>query len=236
MGTGSTSATVTVQDNVNVLANEFCDGISGQQKATINTMLNEFNNYSCSTKFLSSYFKTAHRQFKFCIGGIAENASYTPGTNNITFSTNFSASLPFILEHELTHAFQDALYPGGTQQYARVGGIPNRGFANIEFEQAVIADMVHGSSTAFNIYGTDPEIQAYLQWISGLTNNHTTFPRFKPAGTPAEQLAYTDFLTSYNSFLSKFNNLVSNPYHSELANLQPLALINLFNNIPLDCQ
>ena len=117
-----------------------------------------------------------------------------------------------------------------------VGGTPNRGFANIEFEQAVVADMVHGISTAFDTYGTDQEVQAYLLCIGGLMDNHTTFPRFKPSGTPAEQLAYTNFLTTYNTFLTEFNNLQGNPYHSELADLTPLALIILINNIPLDCQ
>ena len=116
-----------------------------------------------------------------------------------------------------------------------VGGTPNRGFANIQFEQAVMADMVHGNSTAFDTYGTDQEVQAYLLWIGRLTDNHTAFPRFKPSGTPAEQLAYTNFLTTYNTFLIKFINLQGNPYHSELAGLTPLAL-NLINNIPLDCQ
>ncbi|WP_293786036.1 hypothetical protein [uncultured Pedobacter sp.] len=236
IGNGSAGTSTTVKDSINVLAKQFCDGLSEQQMQTINNTLNEYNTYNCATKYLSSYFKTSSTQFKFCIENVSGNAQYHPGQNNISFSTNYAASRVDILEHEIYHAYQDKLYPGGTLQYSRINGVAQAGFANIEFEQAVITDIMHGSTTAFDTYGTLEQREEYTKWINELTILHTSFPRFNATGTPAEVAAYNIFITKYNSFLSEFNSMPNNPYHSNTLNLVPQAIINLFNNIPLNCQ
>ncbi|MCZ4224542.1 hypothetical protein [Pedobacter rhodius] len=95
---------------------------------------------------------------------------------------------------------------------------------------------MHNSTTAFDIYGTDGQKRLYELWIEELTNSGTSFPKFNANGTPAEVTAYNTFITKYNSFLSDFNALPNNPYHSDLLNLTPKAIVNLFNNIPSNCQ
>ncbi|MCZ4224543.1 hypothetical protein [Pedobacter rhodius] len=114
MGSGSAGTGPAVQDSINVLAKQFCEGLSDQQMQTINNTLNEYNAFNCATRYLSGYFKTSSIQFKFCIENISESAQYHPGQNSISFSNNYAASRVDMLEHELYHAYQDRLYPGGT--------------------------------------------------------------------------------------------------------------------------
>ena len=106
------------------------------------------------------------------------------------------------------------------------------------FTKRSIQDLLHGSTTAFDTYGSADQRNAYRQWIDELTNNGSSYPKLYTSGndrTPAQVTAYNNFLTEYNTYLAAFNNMQNNPYRSQLANLAPLAFINLFKNITTNC-
>jgi len=113
----------------------------------------------------------------------------------------------------------------------------NAGFVDIEFEQAVMNDMInYGSTIAFDLSrATQVQRDAYLLWIKQVTTNGTSYPKLNPNGTATEIAAYNTFMSSYNSFLSAYNAIPGNTNHSTALNLSPQALIKLFNNINKNC-
>ncbi|SFH35259.1 hypothetical protein [Pedobacter insulae] len=220
------------------LIKQFCDNLTADQKAIINTSVTALKTFNCATKYIYEKFKTENRSFKFCISAQDGNASYG-FTKGFNFGSDLAAAQMNIVEHEFYHAFQQTVYPGGIEQYGRPENappntLPNAGFVNTEFEQMVMNDMINGNYLAFT-NGTPSQKDLYEDWVKAVTNNYSTYPKLKPEGTPTEVAEYNNFMTSYNSFLAAFNALPNNPYHSTALNMQPYAIVNLFNHINRTC-
>jgi hypothetical protein len=220
------------------LIKKFCDNMTQAQKTTIENAVDQLKDYDCATKYMYKHFDDTNKAFEFCISAGLGSGTYSPTTGGFNFTSNEAASNMYVMEHEFIHAYQDDIYPDGTEQYGLGPNGPSPGFVNIEFEQAVMNDLInYGNTTAFEFSGaTQTQKDNYLLWIKDITNNGTTYPKLTPGGTPTEVAAYNAFMSSYNSFLTEFNALSGNPSHSTALNLSPFALIKLFNNINRNCQ
>jgi len=210
---------------------KYCDGLTQAERNSIQGTVDAFKTEDCASKFLYNYF--GNQSFNFCITPGGYNVIFSPQTNTFTFSTDEVATpdLAILLEHEFFHAFQNAIYPGGTASYGQnaVTGVNSPGFVNIEFEQAVFNDIATGNYNAF-INGTQQQKTNYENWIKGLTANGTVYPKLAPGSS-----AYTTFINNYNSFLSQYNDLPNNVNSSPMINLTPQAFIDIFNNINPTC-
>ncbi|WP_316785555.1 hypothetical protein [Pedobacter frigiditerrae] len=184
-----------------------------------------------------NHFDNKNKAFGFCISSGTGSGTYSPTNEGFNFTSDAAAANMYVMEHEFIHAFQDDTYTGGTEQYGLGPNGPQDGFVNIEFEQALMNDMInYGNTTAFDLSSaTQAQKDAYLLWINQVTSNGTTYPKLKPNGTSAEIADYNAFMSSYNSFLAAYNALSGNLNHSVALNLSPQALIKLFNNINRNC-
>ncbi|MBB2143933.1 hypothetical protein GM921_00420 [Pedobacter sp. LMG 31464] len=219
------------------LIKNFCDDMTQAQKTIIENAVNELKTYDCATEYMYNHFDNKNTSFGFCIGSGIGSGSYSPSNGGFNFTSDAAAGNMYIMEHEFIHAYQDDVYPNGTEQYGLGPNGPLDGFVNIEFEQALMNDMInYGNTTAFDFSGaTQAQKDAYLLWINQTTSNGTTYPKLNPSGTTTEIAAYNTFMSSYNSFLASYNALSGNPNHSTALNLSPQALIKLFNNINRNC-
>jgi len=217
------------------LIKNLCDGLSEAQKTIIQNTVNSLKDYDCATKYMYNHFVNNNKSFNFCISPGQGSGTYSPTTKTFNFTSDVAAGNMYVVEHEFIHAFQDDSHPGGTGQYGIINSNPNAGFVDIEFEQAVMNDMINpGQYFAFNA-GTQAQKESYKDWVDLVTNNGTTYPKLNPTGTAAEIAVYNTFMSSYNSFLSAYNAIPGNTNHSAALNLSPKALINLFNNINRNC-
>lgn len=220
----------------NKIIKNFCDNLTDTQKSAINASVDSLSRYDCTSKFLYNYLaNTLGLQYSFCIGTDPTpnySMNYNPGTKGFTYATDEMTDLAVIssLEHEFFHALQDALV--GTSGYGKnlTTGIAKPGFVDIEFEQAVFHDIQSGYFSAFD-NGTAEQQRLYTIWIKSLTNNGTTYPRIDNTDTGA----YAEFINQYGSFLSQFNDLPGNVYHSDILNLTPTSLIFIFNHTDPNC-
>jgi uncharacterized membrane protein YgcG len=223
--TTTTSCDETPITGPNTIKIVFCQGLTTQEQNSITSTVAAFSTEDCASRFLYNYF--GGKTISFCITPGNYNANYNPATGGFTFSTDQMATPANadLLEHEFFHDYQNATYPGGILPYGEntTTGANNPGAVNIEFEQAVFNDIATGGRSAFT-QGTPEQRTDYDSWISSLTNNGTVYPQLSP-GTAA----YSQFITSYNSYLSEYNNIPGNAYTSSIINLTPQALINLFN-------
>jgi len=234
---GSTSTCVpdTVV-NKNKIIKNYCDNLTDNQKNAINASVDSLSNYDCTSKFLYGYLaNTLGMQYSFCIGtdpNPTYSMSYNPDTKGFTYATDDMTGVAFVssLEHEFFHALQDALV--GTSGYGKnaTTGVPHAGFVDIEFEQAVFHDIESGNYSAFD-KGTQAQQTAYEAWIRSLTDNGAAYPQIDSTNTAA----YADFINQYNSFLSQFNDLPGNVYHSDILNLTPTSLMFIFNHTDPNC-
>jgi hypothetical protein len=217
---------------------KFCDGVTPAQQQAIKNTISAFKSTDCVSKFL--YSSLAIKIANFCIGSPSGGAAgYNPVTKAISLTTETAdPTFSFLLLHEFFHAYQDDLYPGGTSQYSKEqspGGayIAKPGFVNIEFEQIVFGDIVNGSRDAFAFHdGTQEQKDLYNVWINNLSSTGTAYPKLNESSNPS---AYNQFISNYNFFLSQYNALPDNPNHSDIVNLTPQSLINLFNNTNPNC-
>ena len=224
-------------EDLDSLIKKFCDDLTEAQKTTIKNTVSSLKDYDCATKFMYNHFDNKNTSFGFCISEGQGSGTYNSTTKSFNFTSDAAAGNMYVMEHEFIHAYQDDTYAGGTAQYGwpNNSSTPNAGFVNIEFEQAVMNDMInYGNTLALN-GATQAQIDAYLLWINQVTSNGTTYPKLNHNGTAAEIAAYNTFMSSYNSFLSIYNAIPGNPNHSTALNLSPQALIKLFNNINRNC-
>jgi hypothetical protein len=211
----------------------FCAGLTSTEQASIQSTITAFSTEDCASKFLYNFF--SDQTFSFCIGAGAgdSNAYFSAANNSITFSSDIAATPAYadLLEHEFFHAYQNATYPGGTSAYGQnaTTGIKSAGYVNIEFEQAVFNDISTNRRQAFED-GSPAQQEQYNTWLNGLTADGTVYPQLSPSSP-----GYTQFINTYNSFLSQFNDLPGNPYNSDIISLAPQALINLFNVVTPNC-
>ncbi|QHS54835.1 hypothetical protein GWR56_04465 [Mucilaginibacter sp. 14171R-50] len=214
------SCVINVQDTI-----KFCDDITTQQKATIENTIAEFKSANCANATLYKIIDQDGSGYTFCIKTGYGSASYSPTDKSISFTTDYAATRADILQHEMFHGYQDLYYPGGTAGYGKNSstGIASPGFSNIEFEQAVFSDIVNNEVVAFQ-NGTPEQQTSYRNWLAGLTNDFTSYPKLTSGTTD-----YNNFIEQYTSFLNQFNNLPNNPLSGPIINLDPKALINLFN-------
>ena len=219
------------------LIKKFCDNLTATQKAVIQNAVNSLKDYDCATKYIYNHFDNKNKSFSFCISSGPGSGAYSPTNESFNFTSNAAAANMYVMEHEFIHAFQDDSYTSGTEQYGLGPNGPKDGFVNIEFEQAVMNDMInYGNTTAFDLSSaTQAQKDAYLLWISQVTNNGMTYPKLNPNGTTTEIADYNSFMSSYNSFLAAYNTLSGNLNHSTALSLSPVALIKLFNNINRNC-
>ncbi len=232
---GTTGITACPTKPTDSVIKKFCDNLTAAQKTIIENAVNEFKNYDCATKYMYKHFDDTNKTFEFCIGAESGSATYNSATKSFNFTSNAAASNMSLMEHEFMHAFQDDTYAGGIGQYGlnTSTGVPNAGFVDIEFEQAVMNDMINYGNN-FVLLGATPQQQLdYQNWINEVTNNGTTYPKINPNGTITELAAYNTFISKYHSFLSIYNGVSVNS--STALNLSPQALIKLFNNINRNC-
>ena len=198
-------------------------------QATINNNLQNYSTLNCATKYI--YKTPAEHNFNmtFCVNGqLPKNAAFDPASNTLSFKTDYTAGNVDIMAHEMFHAYQDDFY-GGTNQY---GGSGTPGYVNIEFEQAVMADIMKGFGTAFGFMGTPVQRNDYQNWLIGITNNFTEYPNLTP-GT-AE---YDTFMNGYFNQLNIFNSFSDNSYKGTVINtLEPKAMLNVLKSITNNCQ
>ncbi len=219
------------QDTVMKLKDTTCANMTAQEITTINNTLNQLQSVDCAIKFVYHNLIDNHKSFYFCISnsGVG-NGEYDPASRTITFSTDYAATNVYVLEHEVIHTYQDLVYPGGIQQYGRTGqnGLKKTGFVNLEFEQLVYSDIVHGTYEAFegdSFQGTPEQLSDYKDFINNYTNKNSSFDQLR-SGTEE----YNEFLDDFNTQLQQFKSIPNNPYNSNIANLKPQALINIFNH------
>lgn len=118
------------------------------------------------------------------------------------------------LVYQRVIVFQDNSYIGGTARYGNnaTTGVPNPGFVNIEFEQAVMNDIVNNGRTAFDLYGTAQQKLDYDAWLISITNNFTEYPNLNPNATSQADIdKWNTFSSKYNGFLTAFNDWPGNP-------------------------
>ncbi len=213
---------------IDTLINAFCSGSTTAQMDTLKAMIGRLKKLDCASKYIYSKLVGEGKSFTFCIlNDFNGNAHYKPATKTFTFSSDMVATREDIFEHEFLHAFQDDAYPGGTTQYA----VLNAGYTDIEFERAVMSDIIHGTNEAFGTTGTPEQRAAYLSWISNLTDDKHTYPKLTQ--NPNDP-AWISFIDNYNTYLTAFAQ--SSPYYSgSPILLRPLGLINLFNSANRDC-
>lgn len=130
------------------------------------------------------------------------NAHYDVSSNTIYFATSESMTFESIVFHEFFHAYQATIHPS-MGQYGK--GKPE--YVQIEFEQAVFADLKQGgaSRTTSNYFPQDDQ-DKYSDWIEEVSKSLKVDPDY---------LLTKEFETEYNSYLNKFNT-ITNPYHSDL--------------------
>lgn len=180
--------------------------------------------WSCVQKATYNKVLAANKKIGFCVQNGINGAIYEPANSVIKWGDDFSLSLDIYFRHEFFHTFQDTHYPGGTAQYNT--GPTRLGFPNIEFEAALLIDIMNGSSGAGGL-GADIDASTQLEyrnWIKTFTNNDTTFPK------QFSDLVDANNVNRYYYFLDKFYQ------HSKYKNLgtvnntmQPSALLNIFS-------
>ena len=152
------------------------------------------------------------------LGSISDPAQYNVSNNTITFRNSSDIKANNIIE-EVFHAYQNAIYPGGTGQYS----MHKPGFTNIEFEAKLFKDIY--LYTELYVNGKDESI------INGESGS-IGFPN-EPMGEYGAwvmQIAYEGFtltlMKQYSTMLGYFNQY-SLPYGGYLLpDLDtPLAII-----------
>jgi hypothetical protein len=221
-GSGSTGLPPSFQINL-------CNGLTDEQRTTLTSAVNEFKTSNCAAKYLSNYYRD--RTFTVCISSnITGSANISTTSNTITFSSAPYSTTPDVTLHEFFHAYQNSITPGGTSNYGmNAQGVKSSGYVDIEFEQAVFADILYNDGGAFLYRGSQEQKARYNDWITSVRANG--YPKLTPNTT-----AYNDFINTYKSFLTEYNDLSGNPNHSTALNLNPVTLINIFNNINPNCQ
>lgn len=200
---------------------QFCDDVDPQLRIAIRNHIQNITAAHCAIKFFVQQLDAVSGlTLQICIDGedfSNPNALYS-NDGKITFRTDYTATNGNFMQHELFHAFQDKLaYNGGIGQYAA----PSNGRVNIEFEQAVFADIIYGTNVFDNIAGIDTMRQDYEAWRDDLTEFGTVYPDLSNFAT---------YENTYNFFLEAFNS-----YHGygggTVISLAPEALMRIFNNL-----
>lgn len=191
--------------------------LNAKQKAFLNGAFNEVMNkhaiYQRLFDFLVS--KGVKLTFQMDPNAIAP-AYYDPATKSIKFRDDSSINADAFGE-ELFHAYQDAFYEGGLQQFNDEGG---KGRANVEFESKVaddIASILRGEQCCMTVQ--NDQATAYYMWLLELTDDASTFPT-----------NFDEMQTQYYHFMEEFIN--SQPiYNSPIdRELPPRSMFNLANS------
>jgi hypothetical protein len=164
----------------------------------------------------------ANNKIGFCVDSItyanvAGNGLYNPVSKTLFWKSGLGVGHVPLFGHEYFHAFQDAHYTNGIQQYGNVG------FPNIEFEQALFYDLINGSehATAMGIYAPQEVVDEYRSWLTTITNADEKFPK-----------QFSDFGGWYFHFLGLFYQHSSYQNHGSIDNnLKPNALLSIFSSI-----
>ncbi len=179
---------------------------------------------ACLNNYIYIALQNPAQPFKIsvCINaGTSGNGSYNPDNKTLSFPNEQMASFSSIIGHELFHVFQDKFYTNGTSQYAAGD---RTGFSNIEFEQALYADIAFSTNPPSTFIHASQDIKEdYDDWIDQITNNRTTFPT-----------EYSQIQDKYMYFLEKFREVnTGNIYSSpSLSTLLPEAMLSAFKNSP----
>ncbi|AFD05729.1 hypothetical protein [Solitalea canadensis] len=117
--------------------------LTADQMLKVKNVIESIKNESCHMKAMILYIENSGRKFVFSFKSeIKLTVIMTPASVPGVYNNGYKSFVlrteneirKDVIREELTHAFQDAIYPGGTYQYRP--GYP--GSANIEFEAKVI--------------------------------------------------------------------------------------------------
>jgi len=220
---GSTGIMECDTDSLDAILKDTC--LNATQMASLRSSFNNFLNgegntvWACIHKATYSKVAAAGKKIGFCINTITGNGTYNALNSTITYANELGLSSFITLRHEFFHVYQDTYYTGGTLQY-NTG--TRTGYPNIEFEQALFADILNGSDNA-SAMGSTASIELrteYRNWVKSITNNNTAYPK---------QLS--DLGGQYYTFLNKFRE---HAYGYDVGivktDLPPDALLNIFNS------
>lgn len=148
-------------------------------------------------------------------------STYNAATKTIQYG-NQSASSRELISHEMFHAYQDSVYPGGIGEFKK----SEPGYINLEFEQYVFQNIAFYQDSYFLSIGTqfrDETIKAeFKDWIYLLNNDNTSNSKC-PGVSPT-----SEFTAKYTYFLEKFNEYGPTGYKSIILDLPPNALYEFF--------
>jgi len=197
-------------------------------ESTTKANLQAYSTLNCVSTYIFNFLSAKNFNITFCMNSQqAGNARYNPLTNSLTFTTLFTAGDSRVMEHEMFHAFQDDFY-GNMELY----GSQQPGYVNIEFEQALMADIAKDYSSAFDIpNATQTQKTNYNLWRASIVND------FSRHGVPVPGSArYNTFMTNYFNQLNQFNSIPGNKYSSQIiSELKPDALYSILQNSNPTC-
>lgn len=180
--------------------------------------------YACFTQKMMSFLaaNSSSEKITLCLDVNKHIASYDAGTKALIFNDPSYIDYRLIF-HEIIHACQDKIYPGGIGQY---GDDPGK--TEIEFETHLLIDIVG------RILGMDPIANhdpTYVTFLNGLTTDNSGNRNLYNAKMYFDGIDVgqsSSYLQYKNAFKQKFDNYATSDF-----NLAPLTIKYFLNDF--DC-
>ena len=170
--TGGGSGTIISSDTLELykaIINSTC--FTSAQENDFRIMFNSWYDEDCVNRAIFKDLVEKGVKLDFCLdANFSDNAFYSSILKKIVFKNEYSLRSSSIFDHEIFHAFQDAYYSGGTQQYNR------NAKGNIEFEAQLNFDISRGPHFHSFSFGNQTTDFEYFDWLDAITEGFTKIP------------------------------------------------------------